>query len=89
MSLRDLVISIALIIGCYWAYTTYFQGQQGNYQDMQFMENAKAMRKCMEREERLVTLSGNAGIAPKTNNVEAFCAGELNMYFDDGHWHKH
>ncbi len=89
MNLRDLIVSAVLIAGCYWVYVNYFQGQQGNYRDMQFMENAKQLRKCVEREERLATISGNAGVTVDITNVEANCASELKMYFDDGRWHKY
>lgn len=89
MSLRDLIITIVLLAGCYWVYTNYFQGQQGNYQDMQFMENAREMRKCVEREERLATISGNAGLVADTSNIEALCADQLGMYFEENRWHKY
>ncbi len=89
MSLRDLIISIVLLAGCYWAYINYFQGQKGNYQDMKFTENAREMRKCVEREDRLARISGNAGIIVDTSNIESMCANELGMYFDEGRWHKY
>ncbi len=89
LNIRDLVLTVAIAGGAYWVYMNYFQGQQGNYQDMVYMENMREMRKCIEREERMATLQGNAGVVAEIGNAEAFCASELNMYKEDGNWHKH
>ncbi len=89
MSLRDLIITIALLAGCYWAYLNFFQGQQGDYRDMQFMENARDIAKCVEREERLATIAGNAGLVADMSNIESMCAEQLDMYFEDGRWYKY
>ena len=45
-----------------------------------------ARRQC---EERLATISGNAGLVADTTNIEAMCADQLGMYFDENRWHKY
>ena len=89
LNVRDLVLTVAIAGGAYWVYMNYFQGQQGNYQDMVYMENMREMRKCIEREERMATMQGNAGLVADVGDAEAFCASELNMYREDGNWHKY
>ncbi len=89
MSARDLILTLLVAGGAYWLYMNYFQGQQGNYQDMVLMENMREMRKCIEREERMATMQGNAGIAAEVGDAQAFCASELGMYQEDGNWHKY
>ena len=89
LSLRDLILTLAVAGGAYWLYVNYFQGQQGNYQDMVYMENMREMRKCIEREERIATLQGNTGVTPDIGDTQAYCASELGMYLDNGNWHKY
>lgn len=89
MSARDLILTLAVVAGGYWLYVNYFQGQQGNYQDMQFEKNEREMRKCIQREERMATMQGNAGLVPQVGDFESFCASQLGMYAEEGNWHKY
>ncbi len=89
MSLRDIALIVIVGAGGYWAYTNFFQGQQGSYQDLQWKKNADVMTKCIQREESLARMQGNTGMVPETGNIESACAHDNGLYFDNGHWHKY
>jgi methionine synthase I (cobalamin-dependent) len=89
VSARDLILTLAIAAGAYWVYTNYFQGQRGNYQEMQLEMNARDMRECIQREERIARIKGNAGLTPDGGDSEAYCAGQLGMYSEGGRWYKY
>ena len=88
MGLRELLIIGAIFGIGYWYYENHVMRGDGDLREAQWEINRKAMAECMQREERLATIAGNAGVVRDTSNVQGNCAEELGVYWDDGHWHS-
>lgn len=86
MGVREILVLAVIAGGGYWAYENYFQGHRGSYKEAQWEENAREMRKCVEREVTVARLSVTGGVASDEGNAEAACADRLNFYREDGYW---
>ncbi|QFU76786.1 hypothetical protein EY643_14630 [Halioglobus maricola] len=88
MGLREILILGAIFGAAYWYYDDNFSRGGSDLREAQWEINRRAMADCMDRESRLATIAGNAGVTRNTSNAQGVCAEELGLYWEDGRWNS-
>ncbi|TDG12439.1 hypothetical protein E2F43_12600 [Seongchinamella unica] len=89
MSIRNLVLLGVVAIAAYWYYQNQYQLSRGTPLEQQWQQNAAALDKCVKQETTMAAAAGMAGVSMSLEDARAYCAGELGLYPEDGHWKKY
>ena len=89
MSIRNLVLLGIVATGAYWYYQNEYLASRGTAPEQQWQQNAAALDKCVKQETTMAAVGGMAGVSMSLEDANAYCAGELGLYEEDGHWKKY
>ena len=89
MSIRNLVLLAVVALAAYWYYQHQYLPSRGTPLEQQWQQNAAALDKCVKQETTMAAGAGMAGVSMSLEDARAYCAGELGLYQEDGHWKKY
>ena len=84
--LQRLIVIIVVAAAGYWYWTGPYQDRTNPNYATQLDNNDAAMSECIKS---TTYKTGLTGQGPNTDNVEATCAEELELYEDEGRWHSY
>ena len=88
MSNKTLILLFVVAVAGYWYYQNEYLPNRGSA-EQQWRNNQMAMDKCVKQETTMAAAGGMAGVAMSLEDATEYCAGELNLYQQDGHWKKY
>ena len=89
MSTKTIVLLGIVAFAAYWHYQNEYLASRGTPLEQQWQQNAALLEKCITQETSMAASAGMAGVSMSLEDTTEYCAGELGIYQEDGHWKKY
>ena len=82
------IIVLALAAAGYWYWSGPFQESRLLSPQEQLDNNAKLMKRCVDKEKSMAGSAGLGGIGGIADDAESLCADQLDLVSRDGNWYS-